>query len=144
MIELRLEDPYNLRRFVDAQEGVYEGARSEIKAGRKRGHWMWFIFPQIAGLGHSYASQKFAISSKDEAKSFLEHPILGVRLRECVVLANKIEDKSAEDIFGEIDSLKFRSSMTLFAMAATDNQIFKDALLKYFDGRPDPRTIERM
>ena len=139
-----LDDPYNLRRFVDAQEAVYDEVCNELKAGRKRGHWVWFIFPQIAGLGYSYAAQTFAISSKDEAEKFLQDSVLGVRLRECVELVNRIEGRRIEDILGDIDSLKFRSSMTLFASATTDNQVFKDALQKYFNGVSDPLTLEKI
>jgi len=137
-------DPYNLQRFVDAQNPVFAQVCSELRAGRKRSHWMWFIFPQIQGLGYSPLAQKFAISSLEEAKAYLEHPILGPRLRECCHLVNLIEGRSIEEIFGYPDDLKFRSSMTLFTSATSENQIFKAALEKYFNGELDPSTIERL
>src|ERR1700723_4461135 len=106
-------DPFNLRRFLDAQGPVYEQARRELEIGRKRSHWMWFIFPQIAGLGHSPMSIRFAIASLDEANAYLAHPVLGARLRECVQLTLDVEAKTARDVFGGIDEMKFRSSMPL-------------------------------
>jgi uncharacterized protein (DUF1810 family) len=139
-----LDDPYNLQRFVDAQSLVYEAVRAELQAGCKRGHWMWFIFPQIRGLGHSAASLKFAISSREEAGAYLKHSILGPRLLECSRLVIDVEGRSVVEIFGHVDSLKFRSSMTLFAQATTDNEIFTDALQKYFDGEYDRKTLERL
>ena len=138
------EDPCNLRRFLDAQDSVYAQVCSELRAGRKRSHWMWFIFPQIQGLGYSPLARKFAISSVGEAKAYLEHAILGARLRECCRLVNQVEGRSIEEIFGYPDDLKFRSSMTLFAHAASDDQIFRDALEKYFNGEDDPATVERL
>jgi uncharacterized protein (DUF1810 family) len=137
-------DPYHLQRFVDAQNPVFAQVCSELRAGRKRSHWMWFMFPQIQGLGYSPLAQKFAIPSLKEAKAYLEHPILGPRLRECCHLVNLIEGRSIEEIFGYPDDLKFRSSMTLFASATSENQIFKEALEKYFNGELDPSTIERL
>ena len=137
-------DPYNLKRFGDAQNPVYTQVCSELRAGRKSSHWMWFIFPQVQGLGYSPMAQKFAISSLEEAKAYLQHPILGPRLRECCRLVNLIEGRSIEKIFGYPDDLKFRSSMTLFAHAASDNQVFKDALDKYFSGESDRLTLERL
>ncbi len=138
------KDPYNLRRFLDAQNPVFARVCSELRAGRKRSHWMWFIFPQIQGLGYSPLAQKFAIASLQEAQAYLDHPILGARLRECCRLVNLVEGRSIEEIFGYPDDLKFRSSMTLFAHAASHNQIFKDALEKYFNGELDKSTLERL
>jgi uncharacterized protein (DUF1810 family) len=137
-------DPFDLRRFVDAQNLCFDDVRSELRDGKKRSHWMWFIFPQIAGLGHSFLAQKFAISSKKEAEAYLGHPIPGPRLRECTGLVNLIEGRSFEQIFGSPDDMKFRSCMTLFAHATQDNQVFITALQKYCDGRFDPLTIERL
>jgi len=138
------KDPYNMRRFLDAQDPVYAQVCSELRAGRKRSHWMWFIFPQIQGLGYSPLARKFAIASLQEAKAYLDHPILGARLKEFCRLVNRVEGRSIEEIFGYPDDLKFRSSMTLFAHAASDDQIFRDALEKYFNGEDDPATVERL
>jgi uncharacterized protein (DUF1810 family) len=132
-----MTDAYNLRRFFDAQERVYDTVLDELRAGRKSSHWIWFIFPQIKGLGHSAMAQQFAIISLGEAKAYLQHPVLGQRLRECTQLVLNVEGRCAEEIFSHPDNLKFRSCMTLFLTAATDNALFKDALLKYFDGKPD-------
>jgi uncharacterized protein (DUF1810 family) len=137
-------DPFNLQRFVEAQNPCFERVRSELREGKKRGHWIWFILPQIKGLGHSPMAQKFAISSREEAEAYLAHPILGSRLRECAQLVNSIEGRSLGEIFGSPDDLKFRSCMTLFAHAMQDNQIFVDALQKYCAGKPDPLTLERL
>ena len=137
-------DPHNLQRFVDAQNPFYAQVCSELRAGRKSTHWMWFIFPQIQGLGYSPLARKFAISSVGEAKAYLEHAILGARLRECCRLVNQVEGRSIEEIFGYPDDLKFRSSMTLFAHATSDDQIFRDALKKYCNGEDDPSTLERL
>ena len=137
-------DRYDLRRFVDAQNSCFESVCSELKDGFERGHWIWFIFPQIQGLGHSPTAQKFAISSREEAEAYLGHPILGPRLRECTRLVNLIEGRSISEIFGYPDDLKFRSCMTLFAHATRDNQIFVDALEKYCGGKFDPLTLERL
>ena len=133
---------YPLHRFLDAQEGVYDTVLAELRAGRKSSHWIWFIFPQIAGLGHNAMAQQFAIASLDEAKSYLKHPVLDPRLHECTQLVLDVNGRSAEEIFGYPDHLKFRSCMTLFLTAATDNTIFNDALLKYFDGKPDQLTLD--
>ena len=135
-------DAYNLQRFLDAQEGVYDAVLAELRAGRKSSHWIWFIFPQIAGLGHSAMAQQFAITSLDEAKAYLQHLVLGPRLQECTQLVLNVEGRSAEEIFGYPDYLKFRSCMTLFLAAATDNTLFRDALLTYFDGKPDQLTLD--
>lgn len=141
-VTLPITDAYNLHRFLDAQEHVYDTALNELRAGRKSSHWIWFIFPQIKGLGHSGMAQKFAIASLEEAKAYLQHPVLAPRLRECTQLVLNVEGRSAEEIFSSPDNLKFRSCMTLFMTATTDNKIFKDALLKYFDGRPDQLTLD--
>lgn len=138
------KDPYGLKRFVDAQNPCFERACSELRDGRKTGHWMWFIFPQIKGLGHSPLARKFAISSREEAAAYLRQSILGPRLRECTRLVNFTEGRSIEQIFGYPDDLKFRSCMTLFAHATADNQVFIDALQKYCGGRFDPLTLERL
>jgi uncharacterized protein (DUF1810 family) len=137
-------DPHNLQRFVDAQEPVYATVLGELRAGRKRSHWIWFIFPQIAGLGHSPTAQHYAIHSLNEARAYIEHPILGPRLRECTGIVNSIEGASIETILGYPDNLKFCSSMTLFAHATEDNEIFHAALEKYYDGNPDEQTLDRL
>jgi uncharacterized protein (DUF1810 family) len=139
-----MADRFNLERFVDAQAPVYEQVRREMVAGRKQSHWMWFIFPQIAGLGQSPMSTRFAIASLDQAKAYLEHPVLGPRLRECTTLALNIEGRTSRDIFGSIDEMKFRSSMTLFARAGPDEEVFERCLDKYFAGGPDPITLARL
>ena len=139
---MAMDDPYNLQRFVDAQQPVFSGVIEELKRGRKRGHWMWFIFPQLKGLGMTAQSNFFGIASLQEAAAYLQHSVLGPRLKQCTQLVNAVEGRSAEDVFGQIDAMKFRSSMTLFAQATPDNQIFTDALQKYFAGEFDPLTIE--
>jgi uncharacterized protein (DUF1810 family) len=139
-----MDDPYNLQRFIDAQGPVFARVRSELLDGQKRGHWMWFVFPQLVGLGKSEMAIKFAISSRAEAKAYLEHPILGPRLRDCTKLVTEVQRRSADEIFGYPDNLKFQSSMTLFANAAADGRIFLDALKKYYAGEPDRFTIERL
>ena len=138
------DDPYNLQRFLDAQKPVYDRVCSELRNGRKTSHWIWFIFPQIRGLGFSQVSIKYSISSREEAEAYLAHPILGPRLMECTQLVNRTEGFSAEDIFGYTDAMKFRSSITLFANATADNQVFTEALHKYFKGEFDPLTMERL
>jgi len=135
-----VSDPFNLQRFVDAQSSVLEDVQVELKAGVKTSHWMWFIFPQIRGLGSSSVSREFAISSREEAEAYLNHPILGPRLKECTRLVLSVEGKSSADIFGYIDDMKFRSSMTLFAEVSQD-PIFSEALKKYFRGVPDALTL---
>lgn len=137
-----MTDDYHLQRFLDAQGHVFNAVLGDLRAGRKSSHWMWFIFPQIKGLGHSGTAQKFAIASLEEAKAYLQHPVLGPRLRECTQLALNVDGRSAEQIFGYPDHLKFRSCMTLFMTATTDNKVFKDALLKYFEGKPDKLTLD--
>lgn len=139
-----MDHDYNLQRFIDAQEPVLAGVIAELRRGRKHGHWIWFIFPQLKGLGHSANSEFFGIASLQEASAYLQHPTLGPRLIECTQLVNAIEERSAEDIFGEIDALKFRSSMTLFAQASENGQIFAEALKKYFAGELDPLTTDRL
>jgi uncharacterized protein (DUF1810 family) len=140
----KADDPYDLQRFVDAQNPVYDRVRAELKSGRKQTHWMWFIFPQIAGLGHSAMAQRYAISSLREAQAYLDHAILGPRLRECTRLLIGVEGRSAREILGPPDDMKFRSCLTLFARTAPDEQIFRDALGKYFSGDFDRSTVERL
>jgi uncharacterized protein (DUF1810 family) len=137
-----MNDPFDLQRFVSAQDPVYDGVCEELRRGRKQGHWMWFIFPQLRGLGSSPMAAKFGISSRLEAEAYLRHPVLGPRLEECTRLVNLIEGRSIEQIFGYPDNLKFRSSMTLFRLTAGDNRIFSYALEKYFEGEADPRTAD--
>lgn len=137
-------DLYNLQRFIDAQRGIYTQVETELRAGRKRSHWMWFIFPQIKGLGTSAKAQKYAISSLEEAKAYLDHCVLGGRLRACTQLVTLVNDETIEDIFGFPDHLKFHSSMTLFARATADNRVFMEALRKYFRTELDPQTIKRL
>ena len=139
-----MNDPYNLQRFVDAQKPVFEQVCSELREGCKKSHWMWFIFPQIKGLGHSETARTFAISSREEAQAYLNHPILGPRLRECSRLVTLVEGRSARRIFGSIDALKFRSSVTMFASVASDNGAFTEALQKYFGGDVDSLTVEKL
>ena len=134
----------DLERFVRAQEGVYEGVLGELRRGRKTGHWIWFVFPQVAGLGRSATSQQYAIASLAEARAYLEHPVLGSRLRECAALVLALPDRSAVEIFGELDAMKLRTSMTLFHRAAPDEPLFDEVLERFFDGRPDPATDERL
>ena len=137
-------DPYDLQRFVDAQDPVYERVCGELRNGRKQSHWMWYIFPQIAGLGHSAMAQRYAISSLQEAEAYLGHPVLGPRLRECTRLMAEVEGRSALEILGPPDDMKFRSCLTLFNRAAPNDPVFRDALRKYFNGLEDARTLERL
>jgi uncharacterized protein (DUF1810 family) len=143
-----MDDPFNLGRFIDAQESLFQSVLSELRHGEKTGHWMWFIFPQIKGLGHSPTSIHYAISSRDEAKAYLQHAVLGPRLKECTRLVLLVEGRTALEIFGEPDDVKFRSSMTLFAHVAKDvsgdDEIFDRALQKYFGGVPDRLTLDRL
>ncbi len=139
-----MDDPFDLERFVEAQASVYGDVLAELRAGRKRSHWMWFVFPQIAGLGFSFMARRFAIASLAEAKAYLAHPVLGARLRECTALVNAVQGRSVDEIFGSPDNMKFRSSMTLFAEAANDKAIFEEALRKYFGGEKDAATLERL
>jgi uncharacterized protein (DUF1810 family) len=135
-------DRYSLSRFEAAQDegGAYERALSELRAGRKRSHWMWFVFPQIAGLGQSSMSRTYAISSLAEASAYLEHPVLGARLIECAEILTQLTPHTAQDVFGAIDAVKLRSSMTLFAAAAGDARLFRQVLADYFDGATDAVT----
>jgi uncharacterized protein (DUF1810 family) len=139
-----MDDDFDLERFVRAQDEVYDTVLSELRGGRKRTHWMWFIFPQIAGLGRSAMAQKYAIGSTDEAAAYLAHPVLGPRLRDCAGLVLAVEGKSIGDIFDSPDDLKFHSCMTLFADVAPDEALFQANLDKYFDGMGDPATLERL
>ena len=136
--------PYNFERFTEAQDPVYETAHAELRQGQKTGHWMWFIFPQIEGLGYSPAARKYAIASLPEARAYLEHPVLGNRLRECTEATSQVEGVTIEHILGHPDDLKFRSCMTLFAHATSDNQIFREALHKFYDGEYDRLTVQRL
>ena len=139
-----MANDFNLERFVEAQNGVYDTALAELRAGRKRTHWMWFIFPQIEGLGHSAMAQRYAIRSADEAAAYLAHPVLGPRLRACATAVASHDDRGVDEIFGHPDNLKFHSSMTLFADVAPDEAIFQACLDQFFDGRADLATVERL
>jgi uncharacterized protein (DUF1810 family) len=139
-----MSDPYDLRRFVHAQEGVYESVLSELRAGQKTSHWMWFVFPQIAGLGRSPTARKYAIASPAEAEAYLAHPVLGPRLLECAGILTQLPGRTAFEIFGGIDAQKLQSSMTLFARAAPGEPVFGDVLRQYFDGTEDPGTLDRL
>jgi uncharacterized protein (DUF1810 family) len=140
-----VDDPYNLERFVTAQDGgTYDQATTELREGQKVSHWMWFIFPQIAGLGLSPTSRTYAISSLDEAKAYLSHPVLGPRLVECAGIVARLTGRTAEEIFGVIDAQKLRSSMTLFCRAAPDEPSFTQVLDIYFDGQQDQATVNRL
>jgi uncharacterized protein (DUF1810 family) len=137
-------DRYNLQRFVEAQDPIFGQVTSELRAGRKMSHWMWFIFPQIRGLGRSPTAIEYAISGLDEARAYLSHPVLGPRLRECTELALMVENRAAAQIFGSPDEMKFRSCMTLFAQVAPKDNMFEKALQKYFRGVPDQLTLDRL
>lgn len=137
-----MSDVFELQRFVDAQARNYDLALAELRAGRKDSHWMWYVFPQIAGLGVSAMAQTYAIGSLAEARAYLAHPVLGVRLLECVAAVVAVKGRSAREIFGGPDDMKLRSSLTLFARAAPGGTLFRRALDLYFDGEPDPRTLE--
>jgi len=136
-----MDDPYNLNRFVEAQEDDYEQALSEIRSGRKRSHWMWYIFPQFDGLGYSATSRHFAIKSLTEAEAYLAHPILGPRLRESVQAVLGVEGRSAHEIFGSPDDMKLRSCATLFACVAPAGSVFERLLDKYYQGERDHKTL---
>ncbi|BDI33890.1 hypothetical protein CCAX7_59410 [Capsulimonas corticalis] len=138
------EDPFNLGRFTVAQESVYDDALSELKQGRKRTHWMWYIFPQIAGLGYSATSKQYAIHGLEEARAYLDHPELGENLRECAEAVLAVEDRSASQIFGSPDDVKLQSSMTLFAQADGPDSVFTRVLEKYFGGQTDSETLRRL
>lgn len=136
------QDPFNLNRFIEAQEGKYEQALAELQRARKSSHWMWFIFPQVRGLGSSPTSNFYAIRNPEEAKAYLDHPLLGRRLRTCCKVLLSHKEKSAAEIFGFPDDLKLRSSMTLFATVSEADSIFARVLGEYFNGKPDPRTLD--
>jgi len=136
--------PYDLHRFVDAQSGCFEQACRELSEGQKQSHWMWFIFPQLRGLGQSAMAKRYAISSRQEAEAYLRNPILGSRLRHCTQLVMLVKGRSIDQIFGAPDDLKFQSSMTLFANTSGEDKIFQEALRKYFAGKHDSFTVERL
>jgi uncharacterized protein (DUF1810 family) len=136
-----MDDPYDLLRFVESQDPIYEQIVNELRAGRKTSHWMWFVFPQIVGLGYSSMAQRFAIEGCSEAAAYAAHPVLGDRLRECTGLVLALDGRTAHQIFGNPDDLKFRSSMTLFAFCAGDPEVVRAALEKYFGGEADPLTV---
>jgi len=138
---MTVKDAFNLERFVDAQASSYDQVCGELRAGRKQSHWIWFIFPQMRGLGHSEMAHFYGISSREEAEAYLEHPLLGARLRECTGLVYEVEGRSVDQIFGYPDNLKFHSSMSLFASVAPDEPVFRQALQKYFGGELDPNTV---
>jgi uncharacterized protein (DUF1810 family) len=139
-----VDDPHNLERFVRAQNPVFKQVCAELRSGGKESHWMWYIFPQMNGLGYSPTSLRFAIASREEAEVYLEHPILGARLKECTQLVLLIEGLSIRDIFGYPDYLKFHSCMTLFAQVTPKERVFKEALDKYFGGELDRATLDRL
>lgn len=142
MAQERIEDPFDLNRFVQAQAPIYADALAELSAGCKRSHWMWFIFPQIDGLGISAATKLYSIKSLDEARAYLAHPLLGARLLECTRTVLALNGKTALDIFGRPDDMKLQSSMTLFAAISPAESVFNDVLGRYFNGERDPRTVE--
>jgi uncharacterized protein (DUF1810 family) len=136
------EDPFNLERFVEAQAGgVHERAVEEVRNGRKRSHWMWFVFPQVAGLGRSPTARHYAVSGLEEARSYLRHPVLGARLRESASVLSELPDADPVAVLGSVDAVKLRSSMTLFARAAPEEEIFQRVLDRYFGGLPDEATL---
>ncbi|MET0900381.1 MAG: DUF1810 domain-containing protein [Mycobacterium sp.] len=137
-----MPEPYDLQRFVDAQDAVYDTVVAELRAGRKRSHWMWFVFPQLGALGRSSTAVHYGISGLAEGRAYLEHAVLGPRLRECSRLVSDIEGRSAEQVFGWPDNLKLRSSMTLFAHCTDDDRDFVAVLDKYYSGEEDPATVQ--
>lgn len=139
-----MNDPFKLQRFVEAQAPVIENVVAELHEGCKRSHWMWFVFPQLRGLGSSPTAVRYGIASLAEAQAYLKHPVLGPRLRDCTRLVLGIRGATVGDIFGYPDDRKFHSSMTLFSRASADNEVFREALTKYFDGIPDPATLARL
>jgi uncharacterized protein (DUF1810 family) len=142
--EMAADDSFDLQRFVAAQHPMMDQVLAELRRGHKTGHWMWFVFPQIHGLGRSSTAVRFALSSRREAQAYLQHPILGPRLRECTQLVTAVDGRPIREILGFPDDLKFHSSMTLFAHAAADNELFMTALQKYFAGRFDAETLARI
>jgi uncharacterized protein (DUF1810 family) len=139
-----VSDPFDLQRFVTAQDGVYEQALAELRRGRKQSHWMWFVFPQIAGLGRSPTAQHYAISNLDEARAYLQHSVLGPRLKESARALTELKGTDAGAVLGPVDALKLRSSMTLFARADPDEPVFRQVLDQYFGGEADPATESRI
>ncbi|MEE4341194.1 DUF1810 domain-containing protein [Pseudomonas alliivorans] len=137
-----MNDVYNLQRFVEAQQPVLTQVLAELEAGKKRSHWMWFVFPQIRGLGRSEMAQRYAISSLDEARSYLLHPVLGPRLEQCAHLIAPQVERTARQIFNSPDDMKLHSSMTLFKLAAPDRPVFQEVLDTFFDGEPDAMTVK--
>jgi uncharacterized protein (DUF1810 family) len=137
-----MPEPFNLDRFLTAQEDAYDTALDELRSGRKRSHWIWFIFPQLAGLGHSPTAQFYAINSIEEAQAYLAHPILGARLHECLKALQLLETTDAEAVFGELDAMKLRSSLTLFAEADPGDAILEAALDRWFGGEKDGKTLQ--
>ena len=142
--DVTLDDPFRLSRFVEAQDGCYERVLAELRRGRKTSHWMWFVFPQIAGLGSSATAQQYAISSAAEARAYLRHPVLGPRLLECASAVAAHHDATADDVFGAVDALKLRSCMTLFRHVDPDQAVFGRVLDLFFDSAPDPQTLRRL
>jgi uncharacterized protein (DUF1810 family) len=136
------DDPHDLSRFIDAQDGVYARALKEIRNGRKRSHWMWYIFPQIDGLAFSWTSKRYAVKSLDEARSYLAHPVLGARLTECAEAVLAVEGRTASEIFGYPDDLKLRSSMTLFARVSGPDSVFARVIDRYYEGEHDHKTLK--
>ncbi|MEO8122745.1 MAG: DUF1810 domain-containing protein [Burkholderiales bacterium] len=139
-----MDDPYALQRFVDAQDPIYEQVCAELRAGAKTSHWMWFVFPQLKSLGRSPTAERFGIESREEADAYLQHPILGARLKQCTALVLAVQGRSAHQIFHSPDDLKFRSSMTLFDRISPGEPVFAQALTKYFAGQRDPRTLQSL
>jgi uncharacterized protein (DUF1810 family) len=139
---MAVADPFYLDRFLQAQKNIYPQVIQELRSGTKTGHWMWFIFPQFIGLGQTPLSRTYAIKTLDEARAYVQHPVLGQRLQECTELVIAVDGKSAHTIFGHPDDLKFRSSMTLFLRAAPEIDLFQRAINKYYDGEQDVRTLE--
>ena len=137
-----MPDPFNLNRFITAQEPVYDNVCRELAKGRKTSHWIWYVFPQLKGLGRSYNSEFYGIASVDEAKAYLQHPVLGERLTHCTELVNRVVGRSIGEVLGGIDAQKFQSSMTLFAAAAPEVMVFEEALQKYFGGEKDELTLQ--
>ena len=141
---MTMNDSFDLARFTAAQDGVYAGVMEELRRGKKTGHWIWYIFPQIAGLGRSHMSRRFGIASIDEAKAYIRHPVLGPRLIECIELLLAVEGNTARQIFGPVDALKFRSCLTLFSTVERGTDVCRRALVKYYDGIADPLTTRAL
>lgn len=139
-----MTDRYDLQRFIDAQEPVYDQVTAELRRGRKRSHWMWFVFPQLRGLGSSPMAHLYGITGREEAAAYASHPVLGARLRECTSLVLDVDGSTASEIFESPDDLKFRSSMTLFSLSADEPSLYLEALAKYFKGEKDALTVTRL